>query len=73
MSYGKALLKNPLLKKNSFCIVDYCKHTGVGNTINTGFHRGVLRGEMEGVGTSLCFVTRGMGNDETIIEALNHD
>ena len=54
MSYGKALLKNPF-KKN------YCKHTGVGNTINTGFHIGVLRGEMEGVGTSLCFATRGMG------------
>ena len=51
--------KESIIKKNSFCIVHYCKHTGVGNTINTGFHIGVLRGEMEGVGTSLCFARHG--------------
>ena len=60
MSYGKAF-KRIHYKKNSFCIVDYCKHTGFGNSINTGLHIGVFKGELEGVGTFLCFATRGMG------------
>ena len=68
MSYGKALLKNPLTK-NSFCIVDYCKHTGVGVQSIQSFIRSVKGGD--GGGGNMVLLQEAWVHDETIIEALN--
>ena len=43
--------KESIIKNN--CKLDYCKHTGVGSTINTGFHTSVFKGGDGGGGNIL--------------------